>query len=46
MMKSDTPVKDLHHFMEREVGAFVHDLERYMRAVEKIEQTYNKKGGI
>lgn len=45
-MKEDDPIEGLYDFVEH----FLHDVERmaekYMRKVEKMEQTFNKNGGL
>jgi len=45
-MESKNSPQELERFIVRTVGKAVHELGEYIEEVEKIEQTYNKNGGI
>jgi len=46
IMESKNSPQELERFIVRTVGKAVHELGEYIEEVEKIEQTYNKNGGI
>jgi len=45
-MKSENSIDDLEDFAEDAIEDFMKEVEHYFQDIERIEQTYNKKGGI
>jgi len=46
IFRGQNNVEDLEKYVARYVEEFLHEVGRYLQEVEKIEQTYNKNGGI
>lgn len=46
IMKSETSIEDLEDFVEDTIEDFAREVEHYFEEINRIEQTYNKNGGI